>query len=340
MISSCCDNTNVSPVNPRKRPAIGVGKTIPAVYYRNAVSFPREDKILNQNIQRMIEIFIPEIKVCYTFNPDHNALFTDKPRNIYAIDLNPRESTLTTRPLNDSIFAESALENIQISEDLCRLILALAKVAKARLADRRKFDSSLYDNMKADIAKQANRELSGKIPEKKPEEYEHVLPIQKRVISSCASLDQEIMDTQCIWYARFRSPNGIRLYLGFIPEAQQLFDSLRAEIRLTPEDDELLQEAFMNLYESSTTAAKERYKSADAALKAKPSREAEKEKKEAYIGLYENAPREAQDQMDIAYYNCFSFIDYPLRVKLAKAMLKLYTDAPKACRDAFDAAWL
>lgn len=344
MFLPCCSGSNHSPtVNHRKRPVedyVKAEKKIPALYYRKIASLPREDSIGNQNIQRVIEIFIPQLKLCYACDPLNDAYKSEKPRNVYVIDFHSPEATLTTRPLKEEIFVESAIENIQISEKLAKTILDLANISRKYFMDRTLNETSYYKSLTDEVTIRIKEEILSKIPAKAASEYERLIdPNPRRTIPSCKSLDGEILDTQCVWYARFRSPHGIRLYQASSPDAREKFDSLRSKIHLSSEDDDTLQTSFHNLFLNSTDAAQKRYAAADAAVKKISTRAVKKEKRDAYDNLYENSTRPAQDQMDVAYYCCFEVIEHELRMKLVKAMMKLYNDAPEAAQNAFDAAW-
>lgn len=334
MVSAPCSYSSHD-TRKRQPSEISQPRRYAALMYRRALSEPREDRIKNQNILRAIEFFIPHLQLGYTADPVWDTFAGSEPRNIYAIDCNPNVSNWTTRPLTKKIYVESEVTPIQISEELAEAIRKLADVKKTVLKEGQDAEKE-NEPAKVDVINKIKEEILKNIPPKEPSKYEK--PLNPRAkIQPMAQADH---NHACIWYARFRSPAGLNLYQSSSSEARQHFDAVRAEIQLSPEMQQLLDDQLTNLVHNSSPAARQRYLSAYAAQEKNPTDEVlKREKREAFIFLYVNAHPSAQERMDFGYGRCFMFVDVSLKQKLLKAMIKLYAEAPAIAMKAFDAAW-
>lgn len=342
-LPGCGNSKNSYLANTDAAQTIPTPEMIPALYYRKASSLPDESKINNQNLPRNLEIFISHFNVCLMIDQNScDAVTAARPRNVYAIDFNPQEAVFTTRPLNDSVMVESMLEPIQISSDLAHTISKIAILRNKYLRRGASLSSSKFEEyrlLRESVYKRVQNEIIKHIPPKAPSDYELRLNPRRQMLS-CIFMHQQQFEEQCIWYARFRCPEGITLYHASSHDARKLFDSTRSEIILSKVDDEILQMAFINLYVESTAPAKSRYEAADADVKkSADSEEFKMEKRHAYSFLYTNSAKAAQDTMDHAYIHCFQSVNYNLRMKVVYAMMRLYLDAPEEAQKAFDAAW-
>lgn len=311
------------------------------------------------------EIFIPQLNLCcntagYSYlTRDHTDFSTspsDAPRNFVPINdgKNFKETETKAITLHPKTF--QALNILAVAQ--FKLMQGTLDSNKIPVFMENKSKIVAYLNTKVFPLLEANR---GNIPPATPPaatptpaiQNPPTIPLQILYKTSSPSNNDEACSKsdddepsepsykyEYLWgpaYALMRAPAGINLYLAASEDQRKNFDDLRANIQLSPSDDKLLQDAFIDLLSSCSEEVQNLNIKAREERAANPNDPAKKQAVlEAYKVAYEAAPIEEQKNVDAVYAELFGTIDsFRLRENLIGSIRNLYESAPIEAQKAF-----